>query len=96
MNVKSERVSDSKNFDSGGRKERGERRDPIPGLTRAQTVVWWLGNSDEAAAEEELSSDITQAWREGKKRGGGCSENQRRHLPFIGVLGLSGEAAIDE
>jgi hypothetical protein len=48
--------------------------------------VWWLGDGDEAVAEEKLISGSAQALGEGKKRWGGCGENRWRRLPFIGAV----------
>jgi hypothetical protein len=50
---------------TGGGKERGEHGDPISGRTGAWAAVWWPGDGDEAAVEEELSNGGAQAQREG-------------------------------
>jgi hypothetical protein len=52
--------------------------------------VWWAGNGNEASTEVELGGGSAQALGEGEKRWGGCGENQRRHLPFIGAVGWWG------
>jgi hypothetical protein len=36
-------------------RKRGERGEPISGLTRARAVVWQQGDSEEAVAEGKLS-----------------------------------------
>jgi hypothetical protein len=44
-----------------GAEERGEHREPILGLTRAQAVLWRLGDDGEATAERKLSGSGARA-----------------------------------
>jgi hypothetical protein len=80
----------------GGTKEKGVQRDPVSGLTRARAVVCRQGDSGEVEVENELGGGSAQAQREEEKWRRRCSENRRRHLPFIGVVGWCGDAVVHE
>jgi hypothetical protein len=58
---------------AAAKKREGEHREPIPSLIRAMVAVWQLGDGGEVVAGVKLE-------RGGKKCGGVCGEDQRRHL----------------
>jgi hypothetical protein len=69
-----------------GGKWRVEHGGPILALTGARVAVWWPGDDNKAAAEKILGGGGAQYLGVGEKRGGGCGENRRRHLLFIGAV----------
>jgi hypothetical protein len=63
-----------------GGKERGERGEPILGLTNAHTVVWRPSDGDEAAVAMELGGGGARAQGRGKMRWGGAVSGSGGHL----------------
>jgi hypothetical protein len=79
-----------------GHKREGGAEGSRSGLTRARAVVCRRGDSGEVEVENELGGGSAQAQREEEKWRRRCSENRRRHLPFIGVVGWCGDAVVHE
>jgi hypothetical protein len=59
---------------------------PVSGLIGARVAAWWPGNGDEEAIEKKHGGSSAHTSGEGKTIRGGCDENKRKHLPFIGAV----------